>query len=158
MASKTNSNKKKSSLAAKECPWRPRKIGCPEEMAILWGEYKAECDNHTIIKSFVEHGMLKNIEVRAPRTYTIKGFCLYLGINESTWQRTYKDEQLFSDVVEMIRMDCEVDSRGKFEDGILNPRLAPLWMSSYEGYSAKTQTEIKGGVPVVISGEDKLED
>ena len=159
MATKTTkSSKKKSTLAAPECPWRPRKIGCPEEMWNEWIAYKAECDKHTVVKTFVDHGMKSNVEVNAPRTYTIKGFCLHLGIAESTWQRTYKDDELFSDVVEMIRIECELDARGKFEDGSLNSRLAPIWMGQYDGYKAKTETEVKGGVPIIITGEDKLED
>ncbi len=158
MATKKTKSNKRSSLAAPECPWAPRKIGCPEEMLQLWFEYKHECDNHTVIKTFVDHGMKSNVEVNSPRTYTIKGFCLFIGIVESTWQRTYKKDELFSDVVEMIQMECEIDARGKFEDGSINPRLAALWMGQYDGYKAKTETEVKGGVPIVITGEDKLED
>lgn len=158
MATKRTKSNKKKSLAAPECPWAPRKIGCPEEMMNLWFEYKNKCDTHTTTKTFVDHGVKSDVVVNAPRTYTIKGFCLFIGIVESTWQRTYKKDELFSDVVEMIQMECEVDARGKFEDGSINSRLAALWMGQYEGYKAKTETEVKGGVPIVITGEDKLED
>jgi hypothetical protein len=37
-----------------------------------------------------------------------------------------------------MREECEVDIRMKFELGIIDSRLAPLWMSRY-GYSAKTE-------------------
>ena len=156
---RTNTRKKAPALyVAPENPWRKRKIGCPEEMAALWDEYKFECDTHTTLKSYVDNGMLSNIEVNTPRTYTIKGFCLYIGMTESNFHNVYKKDELYSDVIEMIDMEIELDARGKFEDGSLNAKLAPLWMAHHKGYSAKTETEVKGGVPVVISGEDKLKD
>ena len=37
-----------------------------------------------------------------------------------------------------MREECEIDARMKFELGVIDPKLAPLWMSRY-GYSAKPE-------------------
>ena len=151
--------KKQTLYVAPEPAWRPRKIGCPEEMIELWQEYKASCDNHTTYKTVVSSiGVVQDVEFRVPRTYTIRGFCLYVGLTESSFERTYKNDELFSDVIELMEMETEIDARGKFEDGTINAKLASLWMGRHKGYSEKTETKIKGGVPVIISGEDALED
>ena len=157
---KDNKNKEKERLyIAPENPWRPRKIGSPEEMADLWFKYKADCDSHTSVKSFVDHGMKSDIAVKTPRTYTIMGFCVFAGITQSSFDRTYRVDELYSDVIELMEMETELDARGKFEDGSLNAKLAGLWMGRHKGYSVKNETEIKGGgVPVVISGEEALKD
>lgn len=154
-----NQKKKKNALyVAPEPAHRPRKIGCPEELMQLWSEYKAYCQNHTRIQTFVDKsGGVKNIEVSAPITCTKTGFCSWFGIVESAFQSTYGEDPLYEDAMDMIRQDSQVDCRSKFEDGTLNPKLAPLWMSRY-GYSVKQETEVKGGIPVVISGEEALED
>ena len=56
-----------------------------------------------------------------------------------------------------MREECEVDARKKFELQIIPSQLAGLWMSNY-GYSMKNDSNIIGSIPVVISGDDKLED
>ena len=96
------------------------------------------------------------VEVPAPRSPTIKGFCLYCGTSSSTWYQHYANNPEFADAVRIITEYCECEVRGMFEDGDISPSLAGLWMGGY-GYSTKQEQDIKGGVPVVISGEDKLD-
>ena len=158
----SKSNKKKTSLyVAPEPAHRPRKIGCPEEMQTLWEEYKCDCDNHMVRRSQYDKDTrrVNNILVYAPRTYTIKGFCIFVGITESSFERTYRSDELYSDILELMDMETEIDARGKFEDGSLNAKLAALWMGRHKGYSVKNETKLKGGgIPVVISGEEALKD
>ena len=138
---------------------RPRRINGPDEMFELWEEYKADCDSHTTVKTFVSNGIKSDVTVKAPRTYTIMGFCAFIKMTQSSFDKTYRADELYSDVIELMEMETELDARGKFEDGSLNAKLAGLWMGRHKGYSVKNETEIKGGgVPVVISGEDALKD
>ena len=43
-------------------------------------------------------------------------------------------------MVTRMREECEVDARMKFELGVIDPRLAGLWMSRH-GYSTKVEAE-----------------
>lgn len=138
---------------------RPRKISCPEEMWTLWEEYKADCDSHMKPQSVIgRDGSVTTVLVAAPLTHTITGFCLFIGIRESSFDRTYRNDEDYAELIELMEMDTEIDARSKFEDGSLNPKLAGLWMGRHKGYAIKQETDIKGSVPVVISGEDDLED
>ena len=138
---------------------RSRKIGSPEEMHALWEEYRADCDSHMKPQSVIgRDGRVTNVLIAAPLTHTITGFCLYIGLTESSFDRTYRNDEDYADLIELIEMDTEIDARSKFEDGSLNAKLAPLWMGRHKGYSVKQETDIRGGVPVVISGESDLED
>ena len=153
--------KKQTSLyIAPEPAHRPRKIGCPEEMQTLWEEYKLECDNHMVCRSQYnkDTGRVDNVFMCAPRTYTIKGFCIFVGLTESSFDRTYRSDELYSDILELMDMETEIDARGKFEDGSINAKLAALWMGRHKGYSVKQETEVKSAVPVIISGEEDLRD
>ncbi len=143
-----------------------RRFPTPQDLLDDYIEYCKECDTHTkTITKFDEEGQPYDVEVRAPITHTEKGFCLWAGINQTAFRRTYrggygedKKENIYSEVIALMDMDIEQDVREKFETGELNSRLAGLWMSRYDGYSTKQETEIKGGVPVVISGDGDLED
>lgn len=151
---KSNGKKKKqtSLYIAPEPAHRPRVIGSPEEMQALWDAYKDKCDSHMAYRSHYnkDTGRVDNVLVCAPRTYTIKGFCIFVGITESSFERTYRSDELYSDILELMDMETEIDARGKFEDGSINAKLAGLWMGRHKGYSLKQETEVKGGVPVVI--------
>lgn len=161
--------KKKNGLyVAPDSRGRPRKIGSPDEMADMWERYKEQCDCNikTVrVSSTTDDGSGEEVktiteqrEILSPVTYTVRGFCLFCGISESNFNRTYASDEDYEEIMELIDMETEIDARSKFEDGTLSPKLAALWMGRHKGYSAKTETDIKGGVPVVISGEDDLAD
>ncbi len=143
---------------------RPRKVSCVEEMWALWDEYCQKCDSHMKTESVITKGLggttVDHVLVAAPLTYTKKGFCLHIGITESSFDETYGEDEDYAEFMELLEMYTEIDARTKFEDGTLNPKLAALWMGRHKGYSTKTETEttISGGIPVVITGEDELED
>lgn len=151
--------KKRASLfIAAEAVGRPRKIGSPEEMAALWDAYTEFCDNHTKLQTVVIDGGTIEHEIRAPLTYTIEGFCLFVPITQSAFNDTYRRDPDYKELIELIEEMTHIDARSKFEDGSLNPKLAALWMGRHKGYSTKAETEFKGGVPVVLSGEGDLKD
>jgi len=114
--------------------------------------------NHTKKKTIIDEDTFQAVvvEVPAPRSPTIKGFCLFCGTSSPTWYQHYADNPEFAEIVRRITEYCESEVRGMFEDGSISPSLAGLWMGGY-GYSTKAEQDIKGGVPVVISGEDKLD-
>ena len=131
-----------------------------EDMAERFDEYLQSdmCLGHTKSKPVIDPETMtcSTIEVPAPRSPTIKGFCLFCGTSSPTWYQHYADNPKFSEIVRRITEYCESEVRGMFEDGSISPSLAGLWMGGY-GYSTKQEQDIKGGVPVVISGEDKLD-
>nr|DAJ53366.1 MAG TPA: DNA packaging protein gp3 [Caudoviricetes sp.] len=131
-----------------------------EDMAERFEEYLQSdmCLGHTKSKAVIdpETKTCETIDVPAPRSPTIKGFCLFCGTSSPTWYQNYADDPEFSEIVRKITEYCESEVRGMFEDGAISPSLAALWMGGY-GYSTKQEQDIKGGVPVVIAGEDKLD-
>lgn len=131
-----------------------------EDMAERFEEYLASdmCLGHTKSKAVIDQETMtcSMVEVPAPRSPTIKGFCLFCGTSSTTWYQNYADDPEFSEIVRKITEYCESEVRGMFEDGAISPSLAALWMGGY-GYSTKQEQDIKGGVPVVIAGEDKLD-
>lgn len=138
---------------------RPRKIKSVKAMEDAWAEFKDWCDHQTVLvhdfsaknSEFVSAELTKSI------TYTIEGFCVWLGISRSAFYAYYDDDKRFVDIVTRIREECELDARRKFELGVIPPNLAGLWMSKY-GYSTKTEQSVSVPEPVVISGGDQLED
>lgn len=138
---------------------RPRKVKSVKAMEEAWEEYKAWCDNQEVLthdfssknSEFVSATLKRSI------TYTIEGFCVWLGIARSKFYSTYADDDRFGDIVTRIREECEVDARKKFELQIIPDRLAPLWMSRY-GYSTSERQEISAdknaGVIVLAEATD----
>lgn len=127
---------------------RPRKIESPEQMEQLWEEYKQHCDNREVLKTefsskectFVSGKVKKSV------TYTIEGFCVFIGIARSKFYETYADSEGYRDVVMRIREESEQDVRDKFELGVIPTQLSGLWMSRYEGYSTKQQVDVNATV------------
>ncbi|MBQ7131252.1 MAG: hypothetical protein IJO29_01655 [Oscillospiraceae bacterium] len=121
---------------------RPRKFKSAKELEEKWAEYKEYCNNRTTIT----HGFSSknsefvSAELKRCVTYTIEGFCVYIGISRSTFYDSYADNDKFSDIVTRIREECEADAREKFELGIIPTQLAGLWMSKY-GYSTKQENQ-----------------
>ena len=126
---------------------RSRKIRSVKALAEKWEEFKIYCDNYTTTKSkdttFIDADGEQHTEseqtISTPITYTIVGFCVFLNLSKSTWYATYENDPRYADIVAKIHAECEADVRTKFETGVINTRLAPLWMSKY-GYGAKLET------------------
>ena len=137
---------------------RKRKFGSAAALEKAWEEYKAYCDGKTVVTtSFSQRsGKFVTAEIPHPITYTIKGFCAFVGMVESGFYDLYDKDPKLESVIARMKQDCEIDAREKFENGTLDSRLAGLWMSNY-GYTTKTDTKIDANAGVTIiddSGDD----
>ncbi len=135
------------------------KFRSAKQMIDAWNEYKSECDNKFVLthEFSAKNSEFVSKELRRSVTYTKKGFALFCGMTEQNFYATYGNNPKFEPVIALIGEECEIDAREKFELGVIDPKLAGLWMSNY-GYTTKTDSNISGSVPVVISGGDALED
>lgn len=122
---------------------RNRKISSTKKMADLWEEYKEFCDNQMVMSHDFSQKESKYVsaELKKRITYTIEGFCVFIGLTRSAFYDTYEKDEKYSDMVTRMREECEVDARKKFETGELPPQLAGLWMSRH-GYTTKTDTSL----------------
>ena len=122
---------------------RPRKIKTPAEMERLWDEYKAYCDNRPVLTHEFSGARAEFVskELKKKITYTIEGFCAWLGLIRSAFYQNYASNERFADVVTRIREECEVDVRGKFETGEIPSQLSALWMSKF-GYGANVNAKV----------------
>lgn len=138
---------------------RPRKFKTVKQLEETWEAYKADCDNQLVLTHDFssKNSEFVSKELRRSVTYTIEGFCVFAKIGRSNFYAEYADNPKYQDTVTRMKEECEVDARKKFELQVIPSQLAGLWMSNY-GYKTKTDTNISGSVPVVISGEDELED
>lgn len=137
---------------------RKRKFGSAAALEKAWEEYKVYCDEKTVVTtSFSQRsGKFVTATVPHPITYTIKGFCAFVGMVESGFYDFYDKDPKLESVIARMKQDCEIDAREKFENGTLDSRLAGLWMSNY-GYTTKTDTKIDANAGVTIiddSGDD----
>ena len=112
---------------------RPLKIKSPEEMEQLWEEYKQVCDDQEVLTHEFSSKNSEFVSAKLKRsiTYTIEGFCVYLGIARSKFYETYAGKKRYGDIVTRIREECEADARKKFELQVIPSQLAGLWMSKY---------------------------
>ncbi len=138
---------------------RPRKIKSVKALEEAWEEYKEDCNNRSVLTHDFSSKNSEFVSAKLKRsvTYTIEGFCVFIGLARSTFYQNYGEDEKFSDTVTRMREECEIDAREKFELGVIPSQLAGLWMSNY-GYSTKTDSTVTGAVPVVIEGGDELED
>lgn len=138
---------------------RPRKFKTRKALGQAWEEYKMWCNHQSVLthEFSSKNSEFVSKELRRYVTYTIEGFCVHAGLPRSAFYDSYANDPQYSDIVTRMKEECEVDARMKFELGIIDSRLAALWMSKY-GYSAKADTNVSGNVPVVITGDDALED
>lgn len=129
---------------------RPRKIKSAAEMERLWEEYKANCDNQSVLTHEFSAARAEFVskELRKKITYTIEGFCVFLKISKNAFYSTYAEDERFRDLVTRIREECEVDARGKFETGQIPSQLSGLWMSRY-GYG--TNSNVKVGAEELVN-------
>ena len=127
---------------------RPRKIQSPEQMEQLWEEYKEHCNNRTVLTTEFSSKACEFISdnVKKSVTYTIEGFCVYIGIARSKFYDTYAESEEYRDLVTRIREESEQDVRDKFELGVIPTQLSGLWMSRYDGYSTKQQIDVNAKV------------
>lgn len=131
---------------------RPRKIKSVKALVQAWEEYKHDCDNQTVLthEFNAKHGEFVSAELTRAITYTIEGFCMYIGLSRSAFYSTYGEDEKYSDMVTRMREECEVDARRKFELSMIPSQLAGLWMSKH-GYTTKTDNDTKfTGTQVVI--------
>lgn len=135
---------------------KPRKIKSPQQMEKLWEEYKNYCDNQSVIahEFSQRNSQFVSAELRKKITYTVEGFCVYIGISRASFYSTYREDPMYADIVTRMSEECEIDARQKFETNTIPHQLAHLWMSKY-GYSVKNETNVQGSIPVVIENDLK---
>jgi hypothetical protein len=130
---------------------RPRKFKSIKQLEETWENYKDYCDNQTVLTHDFssKNSEFVSKELKRSITYTIEGFCVFAGIARSSFYEIYGEDKRYSDIVTRMREECEIDARKKFELQIIPSQLAGLWMSKH-GYTTKTDTNVTGGIPVVI--------
>ncbi len=120
---------------------RPRKIKSAKAMEELWERYKYDCDHQMVLTHdfSAKNSEFVSKELQRSITYTIEGFCVFVGISRAAFYEYYAKDERFVDIVTRMKDECEVDARKKFETGQIPTQLAALWMSKH-GYSTKTET------------------
>jgi len=78
---------------------------------------------------------------------------VFAGISRAAFYERYADNERYADIVTRMKEECEVDARKKFELGVIDSRLAGLWMSKH-GYTTKSDANIDLE-PVVIMNDLK---
>lgn len=138
---------------------RPRKFKTVKDLEDTWEAYKEDCNNQMVLTHdfSAKNSEFVSQELKRSITYTIEGFCVFAGISRTAFYEYYSKNSKFADTVTRMQEECEVDARKKFELQVIPPQLAGLWMSNY-GYTTKTDSNVSGSVPVVISGGEALED
>ena len=131
---------------------RPRKIKSVKALEEAWQEYKLRCDNRAVLthEFSAKNSEFVSKHLKRKITYTIEGFCVFIGLARSKFYETYAEDERYGDMVTRMREECEVDARTKFETGEIPSQLAGLWMSHY-GYTTKADnnTEVKTSVQIV---------
>lgn len=119
---------------------RPRKFKTAKALADAWEQYKTWCNDQEVLthEFSAKNSSFVSGKLRRSVTYTIEGFCVWAGISRAAFYARYAEDERFVDIATRMREECEVDARMKFELGVIDTRLAPLWMSRH-GYSAKQE-------------------
>lgn len=132
---------------------RARKFKTGAALEKAWEEYKNYCDNKTVVTTSFSQKESRFITAVVPHpiTYTIKGFCGWVGITEAGFYDLYNKDEKLESVITRMKQDCENDAREKFENGTLDSKLAGLWMSNY-GYTTSTKVEADVS-PIVIKDD-----
>lgn len=126
---------------------RTLKISSKKRMEELWEEYKNECNNQMVLTHDFssKNSEFVSKELRRSVTYTIEGFCVFVGISRQAFYETYAKNDKYVDIVTRMREECEIDARKKFELQVIPSQLAGLWMSKY-GYSTKQDTNVSASL------------
>ena len=129
-----------------------KRFNLGKAMLDKWNEYKSYCDSKTVTRTEFSQrtGEFKTANIPAPVTYTIKGFCTYIGMTEQNFYETYNKNKRFELVISRMKEECEIDAREKFENGTLNSRLAGLWMSRY-GYATNINQDIEADMDLNVT-------
>lgn len=124
---------------------RPRRFKTARAMEEAWKEYKDWCNNQRVLTHDFssKNSEFVSAELKRSVTCTIEGFCAWAGLARRAFYDTYATDERFSHIVTRMKEECEVDARMKFELGVIDPKLAALWMGKY-GYGAKVET-LPGG-------------
>ena len=136
---------------------RTRKISSHEQMEQLWAENKSYCDNVDVNQTSFSGTESKFVteKVKKSITYTLEGFCVYIGMARCRFYDTYDSDENYRDIVTRIREESENDVRRKFETGCIPSQLSGLWMSRYDGYNPKQQIDVNA---TISEGDKKLLD
>lgn len=136
---------------------RPRKIKSVKQLEELWAAYKEHCNNKPVLTHDFssKNSEFVSAELKRSITYTLEGFCVFIGISRSSFYKTYEKDDKFEDMVTRIKEECEVDAREKFELGIIPTQLAGLWMSRH-GYTTKVENNLSGGLDSEKSKLDNI--
>lgn len=124
---------------------RPRKFNSVKSLEEAWEEYKKDCDNQMVLTHDFssKNSEFVSKELKRSVTYTIEGFCAFVGISRAAFYERYADNEKFADIVTRMREEAEIDARKKFELQIIPSQLAGLWMSKY-GYTTKVENNVSG--------------
>lgn len=136
---------------------RPRKFRSAKALEEAWEAYKEHCNNRNVLTHdfSAKNSEFVSKELKRSVSYTIEGFCVFVGIPRQSFYATYADNEKYCDIVTRMREECEIDAREKFELGIIPSQLAGLWMSKY-GYTTKTDTNLTGNLELEKSKLDDL--
>lgn len=129
---------------------RPRRFKNVKQLEEAWEAYKLDCDNQMVLTHNFssKNSEFVSRELKRSVTYTLAGFCVFVGISRAAFYERYVGNEKFADMVMRMKEECEVDARKKFETQMIPSQLAGLWMSKY-GYSVRAeqnageQTEIE---------------
>ena len=121
-------------MSAKKTRPNARKIKSPDELEQKWNEYKSYCDNYTVERTeFSQRGeRFITATIKKPITYTIIGFCRYLNISRVCFNDTYGNDPDYTSMITRVRDEVQDDARVKFESGVIDSKLANLWLGKYK--------------------------
>lgn len=136
---------------------RLRKIKSVKALEEAWEEYKNYCNNQIVLSHefSAKNSEFVSAELKRSITYTIEGFCVYIGISRQAFYSYYAENEKYVDTVTRMKEECEIDARRKFELQMIPSQLAGLWMSNY-GYTTKTDNNIKADVSPIVIKDDVL--
>lgn len=76
---------------------RSRKITSVKQLNELWEEYKEYCNNQMVLTHDFssKNSEFVSKELRKAVTYTIEGFCVFIGISRSAFYESYGNNDKF---------------------------------------------------------------
>lgn len=121
---------------------RPRKFKTARALEEAWEDFKLWCNNQSVLthEFSPKNSEFVSKELKRSITYTIEGFCVYVGLARRAFYNSYANDPRYSHIVTRMKEECEIDARRKFELGMIDPKLAALWMSKH-GYSTKAEVQ-----------------
>lgn len=121
---------------------RPRKFKTAGALEEAWEDFKLWCNNQSVLthEFSPKNSEFVSKELKRSITYTIEGFCVYVGLARRAFYNSYANDPRYSHIVTRMKEECEIDARRKFELGMIDPKLAALWMSKH-GYSTKAEVQ-----------------